>query len=156
MGFNLDEFKRGVAKFVDSASKKIKQYTPESFSKEKKFINSVVASLALMAVADKKVETSEVVKSLDIINSMQEIRELEMQKDAIELFDIHIEKLTSVIDSDVKFQMEVGKVLADIEKVKSYPEYIPIIKSILDNISMSDGYIAQAEVEMKNKILSLL
>jgi tellurite resistance protein len=156
MAFNMDDFKKGVAKFADSATKKIKQYTPESFSKEKKLVNAIVASLALMVVADRKVETSEVVDSIKLINDIDEISDLQMQKEAIEFFEIHIENLTPIMTNEVKWAIEVGKIITDIARIKEYPDYIAMIEVLLDHIANSDGNFAPEEREMKDKILSAL
>ena len=156
MAFNMDDFKKGVAKFADSASKKIKQYTPESFSKEKKLVNAIVASLALMVVADRKVETSEVVDSLKLINDIDEIKDLDMQKEAIEFFEIHIEKLTPIMTNEIKWTIEVGKIITDIARIKEYPDYVAMIEVLLDHVAQSDGSVAPQEKEMKDKILSAL
>ncbi len=156
MAFNMDDFKKGVASFVDSASRKIKQYTPESFSKEKKLVNAIVASLALMSVADKKIETSEVIDSLKLINDIDEIKDLDMQKEAIELFEIHIEKLTPAIENEIKWTLEVGKILTDIAKIKEYPEYVSMIEVLLDHVALADGGMSREEIDMKSKIISVL
>jgi tellurite resistance protein len=154
MAFDMDKFKAGVSNFVNETSRKIKQYTPESFSKEKKFVNAIVASLALMTVADRKVETEEVTASLDLINEIDEIRELELSGEAIELFELHIENLTSAIDNSVKFNIAVAKLIGEIAKIKEYPDYPPMIETLLEYVANSDGNLAKEEKEMMDKILS--
>jgi len=156
MAFNFSDFQKNMSELVDDASKKVRQYTPDSFSKEKQFVNAIVASLALMILADKKAETSEVVKALDIIKSLDEVKELQMQKEAIELFEMHIEKLSSVMENEMKFVLESSKLIADIVKIKDSSEYIIPLKSIIDFIANSDGDISKEELEMKDRILSEL
>lgn len=156
MGFDLNSFKQKASELYNEASRKVKQYTPESFSKEKKFVNAIVATLALMVLADKKVETEEVTSSLDTIANIDEINELDMQQEAIELFELHIEKLQPLLSNNVKWVIEVAKLIGDISKVKEYPEYVPMIEALIDYISNSDGNMHPLEVEMKNKILDVL
>jgi tellurite resistance protein len=154
MNWDWDEIKKKAQEFADEADKKIKQYTPENFSKEKKFVNTVVTSIVLMIIADKKVETQEVTKAMDLIANIQEIQDLEMQQEAIELFELHISKLGDVMDNNVKFVIETSKLLGDISKIKEYPEYVPMIKNLIDYISNTDQ--TNESNEMKNKILQVI
>jgi hypothetical protein len=140
----------------DASTKKIKQYTPEGFSKEKKFVNSLVISLVLMTMADKKAETEEVTASIDLINEIDEIKELELVTEAIELYELHLETLDKVKDNGTKWTLEIAKLLSEIAKVKEYPEYPPMIENLLDYISQADGHTCELEEEMKQKILKAL
>lgn len=156
MGFDFNRFKQNVSKFVDDASKKVRQYAPESFSKEKKFVNAIVASMALMVMADKKVETEEVTQSLEIINEIVEIQELNMTKEAIELFEHHIETLSDVLESPAKFAIKEATILQDIARIKPYPEYVPMIENLLQILAEADGNVDKSELNMKHKIVSML
>jgi tellurite resistance protein len=154
MNWDWDEIKKKAQEFADEADKKIKQYTPESFSKEKKFVNTVVTSIVLMIVADKKVETHEVTKAMDLIANIQEIQDLQMQQEAIELFEMHLSKLGEIMNNEVKFVIETSKLLGDISKVKEYPEYVPMIQNLIDYISNAEQ--TAEEKDMKNKILQTI
>jgi len=154
--FDWNEIKAKASSFATEAGRKIKQYTPESFSKEKKFVNAIVASMAIMTIADKKIDTREVTASMDMINEIDQIAELEMQQEAIELFEMHLEKLVPAQGNEVKWVLETSKLLGDIGKVKEYPEYVPMIKNLLDYIAQSDGDFSPEEQEMKKKIFEIL
>jgi len=156
MAFDYEEFKAKVSTFLTEANRKIRQYTPETFSKEKKFINAIVASMALMVMSDKKVETREVTASVDMINDIDQIKDLEMQTEAIELFEMHIERLVPASEKETKWILETAKLLGDIGKVRDYPEYIPMIRNLLDYIAQADGDFSADEVEMKNKIIDAI
>lgn len=156
MAFDFEEFKEKVSGFLTEANRKIRQYTPETFSKEKKFINAIVASMALIVMSDKKVETKEVTASVDMINEIDQIVELEMQVEAIELFEMHIDRLAPAIEKETKWIIETAKLLGDIGKIRDYPEYIPMIKNLLDYIAQADGDFSPEEVEMKNKIIEAI
>ena len=156
MPFDMDKFKSGIGKFIDRTSKKIRQYTPESFSKEKQFVNAIVASLALMVIADRKVETEEVTSSIDMISEIDEIRELDMNKEAIELFEHHIDNLIPVMDDEIKWTIKVGKLIQDIGRIREHKEYIPMIENLLDYIANVDGHLDPLEIQMKEKILKSL
>jgi len=156
MAIDWNEIKAKAESFLSETGRKIKQYTPESWSKEKKFINAIVASMALMTIADKKVETREVTASMDMINQIDQIAELEMQQEAIELFEMHLERLLPAIDNEVKWTIEVSKLLGDIAKVKEYPEYVPMVRNLLDYIAQADNSSDESESEMKKKILDAL
>ena len=151
-----NQIKSKVSEVYDATSKKIRQYTPESFSPEKKFVNGVVISLALMTMADKKVETQEVVASMDMLKEIDQIRELDMLQDAIELYEMHIETLEKAVQNDAKWTIAVAKLLSELGKVKQYPEYATMIKNLLDYIAMADGNLDPLETQMKNKILEAL
>ena len=151
-----DEIKKKASELYKESNKRVRQYTPEKFSKEKKFINAIVISMVLMTMADKKAETEEITASMDLINNIDEINELDMVQDSIELFEIHLESLMNVIDNNTKWTITVAKLLSEIGKVKPYPEYPPMIENLLDYISEADGNICQEEVEMKAKIISSL
>ncbi len=148
-----DKIKERATELYGDASRKVRQYTPETFSKEKKFVNAIVISLALMTMADKKVETEEVVASLDLIGDIDEINDLDMAKEAIDLYEMHIENLTKVIDNNIKWTIDSAKLLSEIAKIKPYPEYPVMIENLLDYIANSDGHVDPLEIEMKNKIL---
>jgi len=154
--FDWNEIKAKANSFVSEAGRKIKQYTPESFSKEKQFVNAIVASMAIMTIADRKIDTREVTASMDMINEIDQIAELEMQQEAIELFEMHLEKLVPVQNNEVKWVIETSKLLGDIAKVKEYPEYVPMIKNLLDYIAQADGDFSPEEQVMKDKIFNIL
>lgn len=156
MAFDFEKFKQSAANAVGSTAKRLRQYTPESFSKEKKFVNAIVSTLALMVMADKKVETEEVEASMEFIQSIQEIIDLEMQVEAIELFELHVENLSKVMDNPVKWIIASTKLIADIAKVKDYSAYVVALEALMDHIAGSDGSLDPSETEMKRKILSAL
>ena len=156
MNWDWESIKAKASEFIDEADKKIKQYTPESWSKEKQFINASIIAMVLMTIADKKVETQEVLAVMEMIDNIKEIEELEMKQEAIELFTMHLERLQPILDNEVKFTVETAKLLGDIAKIKAYPEYVPMIKNIIDFVSNSDGASSDVENEMKQKILEAI
>jgi tellurite resistance protein len=156
MALDWASIKEKAETFVSDASRTIKQYTPEAWSKEKKFVNAIVASMAIMTIADKKVDTREVTASMDMIYQIDQIAELEMQQEAIQLFEMHLEKLYPALESDVKWTIETAKLLGDIAKVKEYPDYVPMIKNLLDYIAQADNDFSPEEEEMKKKIYDIL
>ena len=151
-----DKIKEKTSQLYSDTTQKIRQYTPETFSKEKKFVNALVISLALMTMADKKVETDEVTASIDLINNIDEIKDLDMVADAIELYEIHLEDLEKVLDNNTKWTLAVAKLLSEIGKVKPYPEYPPMIENLLMYIAEADGNLDPLETQMKDKILSAI
>lgn len=156
MPLDWNKIKQKASDYYTEASRKVRQYTPESFSKEKKFVNSLVISMALMTMADKKAETQEVIVSIDLINEIDEIKELQMTQEAIELYEMHIETLTKAVESPVKWTIEVGKLLSEISKIKSYPEYPPMIENLIEYIANVDNNLDPLEVEMRTKILGAI
>ncbi len=151
-----DKIKNRTAELYGEATLKARQYTPESFSKEKQFVNALVISLALMTMADKKAETDEVTAALELINEINEIKELDMTQDAIELYGIHIEDLEKVIGNNVKWTVTVAKLLSEIGRIKSHNEYPAMVKNLLDYMAEADGNFDETEKEMKEKILAVL
>ncbi len=151
-----DKIKEKTSQLYSDTTQKIRQYTPETFSKEKKFVNALVISLALMTMADKKVETDEVTASIDLINNIDEIKDLDMVADAIELYEIHLADLEKVLDNNTKWTLAVAKLLSEIGKVKPYPEYPPMIENLLMYIAEADGNLDPLETQMKDKILSAI
>lgn len=153
---DIEKLRDKAVVLYGDTTKKIKQYTPESFSKEKKFINALVISLVLMTIADKKIEEDEVIASMDLINEIEEIQELEMTKDAIELYEFHIENITLNLDNKTKWITSVAKLLSEVSRIKPYPEYPPMVETLLDYISEADGNVDPSEIEMKNRILAAI
>ena len=151
-----NKIKQKTSELCSDAAQKFRQYTPESFSKEKKFVNGVVISLALVTMADKKAETSEVTSCIDLINEIDEIQDLDMTTDAIALYELHIETLEKVVDNSTKWTIEVAKLLSEIGKLKPYPEYPPMIEALVNIISEADGDIDPLETQMKEKILGAI
>ena len=154
--FNWENIKNKAGLLYDDASKKIKQYTPESFSKEKKFVNSLVISLSLMTMADKKAEKEEIEASINILKDIDEIKELDMIQEALELYELHINSLSVALASDIKWTMTIAKLLSECSKVKDYPQYVVMIQNLLNYIANSDGNFDDSEKEMKQKILDSL
>ncbi len=148
-----NKIKSRSSELLGEAGKKFKQYTPESFSKEKKFVNSLVVSMALMTMADKKVETQEIITALDLIKDIDEINDLNLTTEAIELYEFHIEEMSKVVDSPTKWIMMEAKLLSELGKMKAYPEYPPMIEALIEHIAQSDGNLDPTEVEMQKKIL---
>lgn len=97
---------------MGEAGKKFRQYTPESFSKEKKFVNALVVGMALMTIADKKAETQEVIMALDLIKDIDEINDLNLTTEAIELYEFHIEELSKVVENPTKWILMEAKLLS--------------------------------------------
>jgi tellurite resistance protein len=151
-----DKIKAKTSEFVTEANRKFKQYTPENFSKEKKFINALVGSMALMTMADKRADTDEVMTSIDLIKDIDEITELEMTQEAIELYEYHIEELSKVVDSPTKWILAEAKMLSEIGKIKSYSEYPPMIEALIDHIANVDGNLDPLEVAMQEKIVKAI
>ena len=151
-----NQIKQKANQFYEEATKKIKQYTPETFSKEKKLVNAIVISMALMTMADKKIETEEVTKAMDLIKDIEEIQDLNMVQEAIELYEFHLEDLEKAMDNEAKYLLKVEHKLMDIAKIKDYDGYPNMIKVLLNYIAEADGHLDQTEVEMKNKILEVL
>jgi tellurite resistance protein len=156
MAIDWEKIKDKANTFISDAGRTIRQYTPESWSKEKKFVNAIVASMAIMTIADRKVDTREVSASMDMISQIDQISDLDMQQEAIELFEMHLEKLYPALESDIKWTIETAKLLGDIAKIKDYPEYVPMIKNLLDYIAQSDGDFSAEEKAMKEKIYDTL
>lgn len=156
MAFDLNSFKNSVASVLKTTTTNIRKYTPESFSGEKQFLNALVASLALMVMADKKVENSEVTDAMAFINNMDVVKELNLGADAIELFSHHIEILSTMTNDNIKWIMEINKILNEIRKIKDNMQYKNTILGMLDIIAGSDGNIDSTELDMKNKIIDVL
>lgn len=148
-----DKIKSKTSELYGEAGKKFRQYTPESFSKEKKFVNSLVVSMALMTMADKKAETQEIIAALELINDIDEINDLNLTTEAIELYEFHIEEISKAVESPTKWIMMEAKLLSELGKMKAYPEYPPMIEALIEHIANSDGNLDPLEVEMQNKIL---
>ena len=151
---DFDQVKTKISELINDAGRKLKQYIPETFSKEKKFVNALVGSLALMTMADKKAETEEVVASIDLIKEIDEITELEMTQEALELYEYHLETFSKALESPTKWVMAEAKMLSDIGRIKAYSEYPPMIEALIDYIAQSDGAWGQPEREMKEKIMN--
>lgn len=153
---DIEKIKKRASELYGEAGRKMRQYTPESFSKEKKFVNAVVISLVLMTLADEVVETEEVVASLDMLKEIDEINDLDMAQQAIELYEMHIEELSKVVGNKIQWTISVAKLLTEVAKIKSYPEYPVMIANLLDYIAAADGKIDPRELEMKDKILQAI
>ena len=153
---DFNQIKARTSELLTEAGRKFKQYTPETFSKEKKFVNALVISLVLMTMADKKAETEEIEASIDLINEIDEINELEMNQEAIELYTMHLETLEKALESNVKWTLAIANLLSEVGKVKPYPEYPPMIENLMDCIMESDGNTDPLEIAMKDKIIAAL
>ncbi len=151
-----NKIKNRTSELFGEAGRKLRQYTPESFSKEKKFVNALVLSMALMTMADKKAETEEIIASIDLINDIDEINDLNLTTEAIELYEFHIEEMSKAIESKTKWILMEAKLLSELGKMKAYPEYPPMIEALIAHIAQSDGNLDPLEVEMQNKILNAI
>ena len=156
MPLDWNKIKEKTAAFYTESVKKIKQYTPESFSKEKQFVNSLVISLALMTMADEKAETSEITASLDILKDIDQIHELDMTQEAIELYEMHILALEEAVGNSTKWTIAIAKLLGEIARIKEYPEYCTMVENLLAYIAASDGKVDPTEVAMQEKIIACL
>ncbi len=148
-----NKIKSKTSELYGEAGKKFRQYTPESFSKEKKFVNSLVVSMALMTMADKKADTQEIIAALELINDIDEINDLNLTTEAIELYEFHIEEMSKAVESPTKWILMEAKLLSELGKMKAYPEYPPMIEALIAHIAQSDGNLDPLEVEMQDKIL---
>jgi hypothetical protein len=80
-------------------------------------------------------------------------RELDMTNDALELYEYHIEKLAESVSSPTKWILAEAKMLGEIGKIKPYPEYPPMVETLIEYIANSDNNLDPLEVEMQNKIM---
>jgi tellurite resistance protein len=153
---DFEQVKAKISTLISEVGRKLKQYTPEKFSKEKKFINALVGSLALMTMADKKAETEEVIASIDLIKEIDEITELDMTQDALELYEYHIEALSSALSTPTKWLIAEARMLSEIAKIKAYPEYPPMVEALIEHIANSDGNVDPLEIAMQDKIVKAI
>lgn len=153
---DVEKIKAKITTLISDAGRKLKQYTPEKFSKEKKFVNALVGSLALMTMADKKAETEEVIASVELIKEIDEITELEMTQDALELYEYHIEALSGAIGTPTQWLIAESRMLSEIAKIKMYPEYPPMVEALIEHIANSDGQVDPLEVAMQEKIVKAI
>lgn len=160
MAFDLNSFLKNVKDSLSKTSEivvdVVKTYTPEKWSEEKQYINAIVASMALMVYADGTVENEEVELVIKTINESEIFKQYNMQKEALELYSLHIENLTKSFNtSKTEFALVVAKIAMDIGKVKK-EEWKNSIVELSLNIASSDGDIAEDEIKMLNKIKSSL
>jgi len=151
-----NKIKEKSSQMLGDARQKLRQYTPESFSKEKQFVNSLVISMALMTMADKKASTEEVVAAIDLIKDIDEINDLNLTTEAIELYEHHIEELANVVGHPTKWVLAEAKLISELSKMKAYPEYPPMIEALINHIAQSDGHLDESETQMQNKILAAI
>ena len=160
MSFNLSSFlnkaKQTLQSVGSSIQENIEVYAPEKWSPEKQYINAIVASMALMVYADKKVENEEVELVINTINTSEIFKKHDMVGEGLELYSTHIEKLTTSLEkSQVEYTLTVAKIMNDISRVKK-DEWKNQIVDLALNISASDGDIAEEEMTMLNKIKASL
>ena len=156
MAFDIDLIKSRATALLGEAGRKIRQYTPESFSPEKKYINAMVSAIALMVLADKKIETEEVVQSIDFISALDEVKELSMSNEAIEMYEHILDDVSLTFDNPAKWVISTSKILGNIALVKDNSTYKNSIISVLDHIAGADGSVDPTELEMKEKIIKAL
>ena len=160
MAFNLNSFLNKAKQTLQSIGSTIQEnaevYTPAKWSPEKQYINAIVASMALMVYADKKVENEEVELVINTINSSEIFKKHDMVGEGLELYSSHIERLTTSLEkSQVEYTLTVAKIMNDISRVKK-DEWKNSIVDLALNISASDGDIAEEEMTMLNKIKASL
>lgn len=151
-----NKIKEKSSQALADGRRKLRQYTPESFSKEKKFVNALVVSMALMTMADKKATTEEIITALDLIKDIDEINDLNLTTEAIELYELHIEELSNVINNPTKWILAEAKLISELSKMKAYPEYPPMIEALVNHIAQADGHLDETEKVMLTKILGAI
>lgn len=154
--FDLNEFKKKAVLAIGEAGRQIRKYAPETFSPEKKFANSVVSAVALIIIADRKVETEEVTQGIEFIRSLDVIQELGLEAEAIEMFDHIIENVMTHIDNEPKWIIETSKVIANISLISADASQVAMITDILNHIAGSDGNVDESEIIMRDKIIAAL
>jgi tellurite resistance protein len=156
MGFNFNNFLNKVSTTLSSVgntiTNNVKEYTPEKWSDQKKYINAQAAGMALMVYADGIVEQEEVEVVIETINNEPIFKEYNMVSEALELYSHHIKSLTEAkAISKSEYALTVAKISADISKVKK-EEWKQSIVELSQKIAASDGDIAEDELKMLNKI----
>jgi ribonucleoside-diphosphate reductase alpha chain len=73
-----------------------------------------------------------------------------------ELYEYHIEKLAESVSSPTKWVLAEAKMLGEIGKIKPYPEYPPMVETLIEYIANSDNNLDPLEVEMQNKIMKAI
>lgn len=154
--FDINKIKAKANTLLNAAERNIKVYAPEGWVKERVFINAISASMALMVISDKKIEEDEIIAVMEFIPALPEVEDLNLQKESIELFELHLGKLEEVMNVPSKFLILKSKMLADIAKVKEHQDYVIQITGILDHVAGSDGDVDPSEVKMKEDILAVL
>ena len=156
MPIDMNSIKEKASLLMQSTTRTLKKYSPEAWVPEKKFANAVSASMALMVIADKKIENEEVEAVMDFIIQIPAIQDLQLGVSSIELFEKHLEDLEDSLVKQSKYIITTSKIIVDIGRIKEYPEYVRMLSEILDHVAGSDGNVDSTEIEMKKRIMKAL
>lgn len=134
----------------------LESYLPTQFNPELKTINSLAASLALLVMADRVAEESELEDVSEFLIDMDYVIEKGLIREISHLFLKHVKTLEdSTSLSPMEFNIVVGDMLRDIALVK---EDSVAKKLVADTVTLvtSGGSADPQEIKTRERILRSL
>lgn len=151
----LSSFVKNVAK---SATTEILRALPESLSPDKKAINSLAGGLALMVVADGKIEDDEMVQALEFLLATDAVKQIGDFETAAVLFEKHVDRLDEAMKAKTPTAFVVAKaqILGEISLISDCGDtYKKALIGMLDTVT-SGGGANSGEVAMKDAIVNAI
>ena len=142
------------AELKKKANELATKYAPESLNEEKRFAKSCISVAALVTMADRDAEPSELNMGSRFISGIEEISNTFGEKEANEIFALQISSLQKNASNIAMFTMAVNSMIAEIKDGVVNPAWKKTILSIAEAMgsSNSNGIAGPDEEAMIGKI----
>lgn len=149
---------------LDSARRQAIKIIPASMSDEKKFANGTACALALVTAADKKIEINEVEKVLEVLGTIDQLKELDLVGETKELYRTNVLALdksinceqSNSIESGVNYTFEKSRCIDEIKLVKENEQNADYVKKLVHYVMQTCEKTHPDEIKAKKEIFEAL
>jgi len=150
------DFKNEAMRLLGNVKKQAKKYAPTEFSDDKKFIRACAGTLSLMLIADRVIEDQEVEDGIDFLKSLGVVQELGLEKEAVEYFKEHVNKLKVAVEKgNDDYIFAVEEIVMQVGDIKGLSDYREILLNLLQFLEDQSSF-NPSEAKMKQKLIQAL
>ena len=134
-------------------SKEIFKYVPAALSKDKQFANAYAACIAILVIADRKVEVDETRAAIDFIKRSEVLKRIDCVTYALDFYAGFIAQFQPMFNNEPMLLVSIAKVIEEHVKIcdKSYkPTLIQLISDL------TNGNPNSSEIACRNELFAAL
>lgn len=161
--FDISGITARAQELMGTARNSVVKILPESMSSDKKFVNAVAVTCALITVADQKIEAVEVQVMLNLIKSIEQIETLDLTAEAINIYQTNVLEIEALLnnsnvgtDPQALFLMKTTGLLEEIALIKGVDAHVTMLRNLITHIMSACGKMDSRELEMKSRIEGVL
>ena len=149
-----------VSSFLDNLTKDAKEafvkVAPSAMNPTKRFVNAIASACALVTVADKKVEATEINDMMSFIHEIQQIQENDLHNFATAAYKNATVELEATLANDANFTFKKQELLDSIRAVKEDESHVQMIEALLNVLFTQYSKTSPEEIAMMAEIKKVI